>query len=116
MELPIRPQGKRLIQFAQDLFRPFQSPAPLMTDGIEMMPLDQVKDQLMQHYINQQPITILFEFYDPASVLQMAELELLVDSPIISNTAIRVNHQGHSFQLELNQIINVTAITPQMIA
>lgn len=116
MELPMRPQGHRLIQFAQDLFKPFRSPAPLLNDGIEMMPMNQVKDQLMAHYVKQSPLTILFEFYDPASVIQMAELELSIDSPIQPNETVRVSHRGHSFQLELNQIINVTAITSQQIA
>ena len=118
MELPIKNpfSNQWLHNLANDLFSPFIQPATLVQEDIPMSSQKELESILDSHYLSQIPVNILFEYYDQQNCLQMAQLEVIIDSPIQANSFVKVRSSESSFYLELNQIINVTAITQNLIA
>ncbi|MBG9979791.1 hypothetical protein HZY91_01310 [Facklamia sp. DSM 111018] len=118
MELPIKnPFSNQWLQnVANDLFSPFIQPAPLVQEDIPMSSQKELEIILDSHYLSQLPVNILFEYYDQQNCLQMAQIEVIIDSPIQADSFIKVRSAESAFYLELNQIINVTAITHNLIA
>lgn len=116
MEASYSHRKKLLGRFTQRFFQPFLQPAHLDSDTEIMQELNHVKKSLQVHYINQKAIRILFEYYDSNNALKMTEQNCLILSPILNNAWIKVQSQGETFFLELNQIIRVTAITQANIA
>ncbi|MGF3072177.1 hypothetical protein ACQV2S_00680 [Facklamia sp. P13064] len=116
MELPIKRQTNWLGRVSQSLFQPFFQPTPLIKESIEMMPLAQVERILHQAYIKQVPLNILIEYYLPDQTMDMTEMEAYVLAPIGSQNNVSLQVGANHFLLNLNQIINVTAITETLIA
>ncbi|MCR8969020.1 hypothetical protein [Facklamia sp. 7083-14-GEN3] len=116
MELPIKRQTNWLSRISQSLFQPFFQPTPLIKENIEMMPLARVEGMLHQAYIKQVPLNILIEYYLPDQTMEMTEIEAYVLAPIGSQNIVNLQVGPNRFHLNLNQIINVTAITETLIA
>ncbi|MGX7092683.1 hypothetical protein [Hutsoniella sourekii] len=108
MELPI--QSKQTVKSSLSrLFNPFiihEDPViPLI------QPLKQVRDRLNQHYINQEPIIVLYEYYNRQQIICQKSVECYVKSPIQADQRVVLEdcHLGHHLLVYLDQIIKVSA-------
>lgn len=110
MELPIQPP-QWINRITHSFFSPFLQPANLVEEGPIIMPMTEVKRNLHEHYINQQPLQIVFEFYDQHHQLQVADLVLTVASPILTDHTVDLEYKGQSISLQLEQILSVSANT-----
>ncbi|MGX7108619.1 hypothetical protein [Facklamia miroungae] len=116
MELPIKKQTQWLNRISQSLFHPFFQPAPLVDEDIIMMPIGQVVKMLQDAYIKQTPLQLLIEYYLPDHSMAMTAIEAYILSPVHSQQLVSIQVGHDRFHLNINQIINVTAITETLIA
>lgn len=119
MELPIYSKqinSNFIHKIASSLFQPFLQPAPIMEEGPQLMPLAKVQALLQQAYVKQEAISILIEYYDSSNKLQLTEQVVTVHSPVLASGLVKIATIDQALHLHINQIIQVTAITHELIA
>ncbi|UUX34075.1 hypothetical protein [Fundicoccus culcitae] len=110
MELPIYPQSK-LAKHVHQIFEPFLVEQPTIQNEEVIMPLYLVEKQLHEHYVNQKPLKINFEYYNQQDRIKQHTIVATVDSTVLLDRRIVLTEidRNSSFILSIEQILTVSA-------
>lgn len=116
MEIPIKSMTNTsslsiIKKIGSILFKPFTEDNTIVNKTSFIMPMKQLKQILKNHYINQQPLLIIYEYYNEKNELiqhsTIAQIHSVIDND--QNIIVRDWTVQDEVALNLNQILTVSA-------
>lgn len=100
-----------IVAAGKNFIQPFLEPDKSEQDLISfIMPLEELKTTIDQHYVSNKPLMITYEYYDEHHNYQCAIEQCTIQSTISNHQQVAVyfEQSQHSEWLHLDQIVRVT--------